>query len=129
MSYSLNKTQLLGYLGRNPEIVTMGNGNRVAKFSLATSDRWTDHQTGEQREYTEWHNVVIYNSGLISLLEKGNLKKGSRIYLEGRNQTRKYNDRNNIERSVTEIVIQQNHGDMIPYLDGGRDEKATLEQN
>ena len=129
MSYSLNKTQLLGYLGRNPEIVTMGNGNRVAKFSLATSDRWTDHQTGEQREYTEWHNVVIYNSSLISLLEKGNLKKGSRIYLEGRNQTRKYNDRNNIERSVTEIVIQQNHGDMIPYLDGGRDEKATLEQN
>ena len=124
MSYSLNKTQLLGYLGRDPEIVTMGNGNRVAKFSLATSDRWTDSQTGEQRESTEWHNVVIYNSGLIALLEKGNLKKGSRIYLEGRNQTRKYNDRNNVERSVTEIVIQQNQGDMIPYLDGGRDEKA-----
>lgn len=129
MSYSLNKTQLLGYLGRDPEILDMRNGNRVAKFSLATSDRWTDHQTGEQREYTEWHNIVIYNSGLIALLEKGNLKKGSRVYLEGRNQTRKYNDRNNVERSVTEIVIQQNHGDMIPYLDGGRDDKAALEQN
>ena len=129
MSYSLNKVQLLGYLGRNPEIVTMDNGNRVAKFSLATSDRWTDSQTGEQRESTEWHNVVIYNSGLIALIEKGNLKKGSRVYLEGRNQTRKYNDRNNVERSVTEIVIQQSQGDMIPYLDGGRDEKATLEQN
>ena len=129
MSYSLNKNQILGYLGGDPEIVAMRNGNRVARFRLATSDRWTDSQTGEQRESTEWHNIVIYNSGLIALLEKGNLKKGSRVYLEGRNQTRKYNDRNNIERSVTEIVIQQNHGDMIPYLDGGRQEDAALEQN
>ena len=129
MSYSLNKVQLLGYLGRDPEIVTMGNGNRVAKFSLATSDRWTDSQTGEQRESTEWHNIVIYNSGLIALLEKGNLKKGSRLYLEGRNQTRRFTDKNSVERTITEIVIQQNQGDMIPYLDGGRQEGATLEQN
>src|SRR5499427_9747466 len=100
MSGSVNKVILVGNLGRDPEIRTLNSGDRVANLSLATSETWRDRNSGERRERTEWHRVVIFNDRLVEVVEKY-LKKGSKIYVEGALQTRKWTDNSGQERYST----------------------------
>ena len=102
---SVNKVILLGNLGRDPEIRSLQSGNKMATFSLATSKRWKDKSTQEQKDKTSWHNVVIFGDGLVNIVEKY-VKKGSKIYLEGELQTRKWQDQNGNDRYSTEIILQ-----------------------
>lgn len=103
---SLNKVTLIGHLGRDPEIRTMNSGDRVVNMSLATSERWRDKSSGEMKEKTEWHKVVIFNDRLADVAEKY-LRKGSLVYLEGQLQTRKWTDQQGQEKYTTEIVLQR----------------------
>ena len=111
MAGSVNKVILVGNLGRDPELRSFSNGNRVANFSVATSERWRDKQTGEQRERTEWHRVAIFNERLVEIAEKY-LRKGSQVYLEGELQTRKWTDQSGQERYTTEVVLQRFRGQL-----------------
>lgn len=117
MSASLNRVTLIGNLGRDPEIRSMQNGNRVASFSLAVSETWKD-RSGERREKTEWVPVVIFSDGLVGVVEQY-LRKGSKCYVEGKFQTRKWTDQSGADRYMTEVVIQQYGGALI-LLDGKR---------
>ena len=105
MAGSINKVILLGRLGADPEIRMSQDGKKIAKFSLATSESWKDKQSGEKKEKTEWHKVIIFSSGLADITEKY-IKKGSLIYIEGQISTRKYTDQSGIEKYITEIVLQ-----------------------
>ena len=105
MAGSVNKVILLGNLGRDPDIRTMQNGKKVCSFSIATSDSWKDKETGEKKEKTEWHRVVVFNEGLVGIVENY-IKKGTKIYLEGSLQTRKWTDDKGTEKYTTEVVIQ-----------------------
>ena len=105
MAGSVNKVILLGNLGQDPDIRTMQNGKKVCTFSLATSDSWKDKETGEKKEKTEWHRVVVFNEGLIGVVESY-IKKGTMLYLEGALQTRKWTDDKGVEKYTTEVVIQ-----------------------
>lgn len=116
MAGSVNKVILVGNLGRDPEVRTMQNGNRVANLSVATSETWRDRTSGERKERTEWHRVVIFNERLLEVAEKY-LKKGSKVYLEGALQTRKWTDQSGQERYTTEVVLQQYRGELT-MLDG-----------
>jgi single-strand DNA-binding protein len=116
MAGSVNKVILVGNLGRDPEIRTMQNGNRVANLSVATSETWRDKASGERKERTEWHRVVIFNDRLVDVAEKY-LKKGAKLYLEGQLQTRKWTDQSGQEKYTTEVVLQQFRGDLT-MLDG-----------
>ena len=120
MSGSVNKVILVGNLGRDPEIRSMNSGDRVANLSVATSDRWRDRQTGEQRERTEWHRVVVFDQRIAEFLEKY-VRKGRKIYLEGELQTRKWTDQSGQERYTTEVVLQRFRGQltMLDSRDGG----------
>ena len=109
MSGSVNKVILVGNLGRDPEIRTMQNSNRVANLSLATSERWFDKQANEKREKTEWHRVVIFDEKLIDVVEQY-VHKGSKLYLEGQLQTRKWTDQSGVEKYSTEVVLQRFRG-------------------
>ena len=111
MSGSVNKVILVGNLGRDPEVRSFQNGGRVANFSLATSRRWRDGQTGEQRENTEWHRVAVYDEKLVEIAEKY-LRKGEKVYLEGELQTRKWTDQSGQERYTTEVVLPRFRGQM-----------------
>ena len=102
---SVNKVILLGNLGRDPEIRSLQSGSKMATFSLATSRRWKDKSTQEQKDKTSWHNVVIFGDGLVNIVEKY-VKKGSKIYLEGELQTRKWQDQSGNDRYSTEVVLQ-----------------------
>ena len=102
---ALNKVILIGNTGRDPEVRTMNNGNEVAIFTLATTDSWKDKVTGERKDKTEWHRIVIYTPGLVNIC-KNYVKKGSKLYLEGTLQTRKWVDGQGIDRHVTEVVLQ-----------------------
>ena len=102
---SVNKVILLGNLGRDPEVRAMQSGNKMATFSLATSKRWKDKATQEQKDKTSWHNVVIFGEGLVGIVEKY-VKKGSKIYVEGELQTRKWQDQDGNDKYTTEVVIQ-----------------------
>ncbi|ACJ71993.1 single-stranded DNA binding protein [Abalone shriveling syndrome-associated virus] len=105
MKNSINKTILVGRTGKDPVIRTMNNGSKVANFPLATSESWIDKTKNERREKTEWHNIVIYGDGLASIAEKF-VRKGSRLYIEGAIQTRKWVDVENNQRTTMEIVLQ-----------------------
>ena len=105
MSGSVNKVILLGNLGRDPEIRSMQSGKKMASFSIATSKRWKDRNTQEQKENTSWHNIVVFNEGLVDVIEKY-VKKGSKIYIEGELTTRKYQDKDGNDRYTTEVVLQ-----------------------
>lgn len=111
MSGSVNKVILIGNLGRDPEIRHTQAGERIANLSLATSESWKDRQTGEKRERTEWHRVVIFNEPLAKLAETY-LRKGALIYLEGQLQTRKWTDNQGTERYATEIVLTRYRGEL-----------------
>ena len=111
MSGSVNKVILVGNVGRDPEVRRLNSGEPVASFSVATSETWRDKASGERRERTEWHNVVIFNENLAKIAEQY-VKKGSKIYLEGQLQTRKYTDKNGQERQTTEVVLQRYRGEL-----------------
>jgi single-strand DNA-binding protein len=108
----LNKATLIGYIGKDPEIRTMQSGDEMAQLSLATSEKWKDKKTGERKERTEWHRVVIFNKGLVTLT-KQYLKKGLKIYLEGQIETRKYTDKDGSEKYTTEIVLRPFNGQIL----------------
>jgi len=111
MAGSVNKAILVGNLGRDPEIRSLQSGDRSATLSVATSERWKDRQTGEPRERTEWHRVVIFNQRLAEVAERY-LRKGSKVYVEGSIQTRKWQDQSGQDRYSTEVVLSQFRGEL-----------------
>src|SRR5436189_4898764 len=123
MAGSVNKVILIGNLGKDPEIRRTQDGRPVAKLSVATSETWRDKATGERRERTEWHRVVIFNEGLCRIAEQY-LKKGSKVYLEGQLQTRKWQDQSGQDRYSTEVVLQGFNSNLT-MLDGRGDSEGT----
>lgn len=111
MAGSVNKVILIGNLGRDPEIRSTQAGAPVVQLSIATSDTWKDRQTGERKERTEWHRVVIFNDHLCKVAENY-LKKGSKVYVEGALQTRKWTDQSGVEKYTTEVVLQKFNGEL-----------------
>ncbi len=105
MAGSVNKVILIGNLGRDPEVRSFANGGKVCNLRIATSETWRDKQSGERREKTEWHSVAIFQEGLVRIAEQY-LKKGSKVYIEGKLQTRKYQDQSGADRYSTEVVLQ-----------------------
>src|SRR5215469_11096226 len=125
MAGSINKVILVGNLGRDPEIRSTNDGMRIANLALATSETWRDRNSGERKERTEWHRVVIFNERLVEIAEKY-LRKGSKIYVEGALQTRKWTDNQGMERFSTEIVLQRFRGELT-MLDGGGGRGGAME--
>ena len=111
MSGSVNKVILIGNLGKDPEVKNLNDGSKVVHLSVATSERWKDRQSGEQRERTEWHRVVIFNEHLTSVAERF-LRKGSKVYLEGALQTRKWTDQSGQDKYTTEVVLHKFKGEL-----------------
>jgi len=116
MAGSINKVTLIGNVGNDPEIRSFNNGGKVANFSLATSESWKDRNTGERKEKTEWHRIAIFQEGLVGVVERY-VKKGSKLYIEGKLQTRKWTDRDGNEKYTTEVVLQ-GYGGNLTMLDG-----------
>jgi len=121
MAGSVNKVILVGNLGADPEIRTLSSGDRVANLRLATSESWRDRTSGERKEKTEWHRVVIFNDNLVKVAESY-LRKGSTVYIEGAIQTRKWADASGVEKYSTEIVLQKFRGELTML--GGRGDGA-----
>jgi single-strand DNA-binding protein len=117
MAGSVNKVILIGNLGKDPEIRNMPSGDRIANLTIATSESWRDKATGERKEKTEWHRVVIFNDNLAKIAEQY-LRKGSSVYVEGSLQTRKWTDQQGVEKYSTEVVLQRFNGNLT--LLGGR---------
>lgn len=111
MAGSLNKVQLIGNLGKDPESRTMQNGGKVVSFSVATSESWKDKNSGERQERTQWHSVVIFNEQIGGVAEKY-LKKGSKVYVEGQLETRKWQDKDGNEKYTTEVVLRPYRGEL-----------------
>ncbi|MBQ8729248.1 MAG: single-stranded DNA-binding protein [Alphaproteobacteria bacterium] len=112
MAGSINKVILVGNIGQEPQVRTMGSGQNVVSFSLATSDRWRDRATGEQKEQTEWHRVVIFNPNLVEVAERM-LQKGTKLYLEGSLRTRKWQNQSGADVYTTEVVLNPFGGQMV----------------
>ncbi|MFP4519929.1 MAG: single-stranded DNA-binding protein [Oceanicaulis sp.] len=119
MAGSLNKVMLIGNLGADPEVRRLNSGDPVVNLRIATSESWRDKSTGERREKTEWHNVVIFNDNLAKVAENY-LRKGSKVFIEGQLQTRKWQDRDGNDKYTTEIVLQRFRGELT-MLDGKND--------
>jgi single-strand DNA-binding protein len=122
MARTLNKVELIGHLGKDPEIRSFQNGGKAASFTIATSESWKDKASGDRKERTEWHRISILNEGLVTVAEKY-LAKGSKVYIEGKLETRKWTDKDGQERYTTEIVLRPYAGELI-LLDA-RDEPAV----
>ena len=118
MAGSLNKVMLIGNLGADPEIRSFQNGGKVANLRIATSETWKDRNTGERQERTEWHTVAIFSEGLVGVVERF-LRKGSKVYIEGQLQTRKWQDQSGNDRYSTEVVIRGMNG-TLTMLDGAQ---------
>ncbi|MEQ6203801.1 single-stranded DNA-binding protein [Sulfitobacter sp. HNIBRBA2951] len=116
MAGSVNKVILIGNLGRDPEVRSFQNGGKVCNLRIATSETWKDRNTGERREKTEWHSVAIFQEGLVRIAEQY-LRKGSKVYIEGQLQTRKWQDQSGADRYSTEVVLQ-GYGGTLTMLDG-----------
>jgi single-strand DNA-binding protein len=116
MAGSVNKVILVGNLGKDPETRTFANGGKVVSFSLATSENWKDRASGERKEKTEWHNVSIFSEGLAGVAERF-LKKGSKVYIEGQLETRKWQDQSGNDRYTTDVVLRNFNSSMV-LLDG-----------
>ena len=125
MAGSVNKVILIGNLGKDPEIRTLNSGDRVANLRIATSETWRDRASGERKEKTEWHQVVIFNENIVKVAEQY-LKKGSTVYVEGAIQTRKWTDQQGVEKYSTEIVLQKFRGEltMLGGRGGGDEDSA-----
>lgn len=116
MAGSVNKVIIIGNLGRDPEVRSFQNGGKVCNLRIATSETWKDRDTGERKEKTEWHSVAIFQEGLVRIAEQY-LKKGSKVYIEGALQTRKWQDQSGQDRYSTEVVLQ-GYGGTLTMLDG-----------
>ena len=125
MAGSVNKVTLVGNLGKDPEIRTLNSGDRVANLRIATSETWRDKMSGERKEKTEWHQVVIFNDNLVKVAESY-LRKGSTVYIEGSLQTRKYTDAQGTEKFSTEIVLQKFRGELVML--GGRGQSGEADE-
>jgi single-strand DNA-binding protein len=125
MAGSINKVILVGNLGKDPETRNTQDGRPIVTLSVATSENWKDKNTGEKREKTEWHRVVIFSEGLARVAQQY-LKKGSKVYVEGQLQTRKWTDQSGQEKYTTEIVLQNFNSQMV-LLDGRRDGGSSIE--
>ena len=112
MAGSINKVILVGNIGQDPQVRTMQSGQKVVSFSLATSDRWRDRQSGEQKEQTEWHRVVIFSPNLVEVAERM-LQKGTKLYIEGMLRTRKWQNQQGVDTYTTEVVLNQFNGTMV----------------
>ena len=123
MAGSVNKVMLLGNLGQDPVVRTSQDGNKIVQLSIATSDRWKDRNSGEQREKTEWHRVVIFNENLSNIAEQY-LKKGSTVFIEGQLQTRKWQDQNGIDKYTTEVVLGRFRGELA--MIGSRSDSPNI---
>lgn len=121
MARGVNKVIIVGTLGNDPEVKYSASGSAIANLSVATSEQWKDKQTGEKKEYTEWHRVVIF--GKLAEVAGEYLRKGSQVYIEGQLRTRKWTDSNGVDRYTTEIVIQQ-MGGVMQMLGGKRDDSG-----
>ena len=135
MAGSVNKVILIGNLGRDPQVRRLNSGEAVVNFSVATTENWRDKASGERKERTEWHNVVIFNENLAKIAEQY-LKKGSKVYVEGQLQTRKYTDKDGAEKYSTEIVLQRYRGELTLMdsrssggMDEGRDDGRSSERS
>ncbi len=126
MAGSINKVILVGNLGRDPEVRSTQDGGKIVNLSIATSERWKDRNSGEQRERTEWHRVVIFNENLARVAEQY-LRKGSTVYLEGQLQTRKWTDQQGVEKYTTEVVLARYRGELTML--GGRDGGAMMQDS
>ena len=127
MAGSINKVILVGNIGQEPQVRTMQSGQKVVSFSLATSDRWRDRQTGEQKEQTEWHRVVIFAPSLIDVAERL-LQKGTKLYLEGTLRTRKWQNQQGVDTFTTEVVLNPYAGQMV-ILSGAKTSDTTADTN
>ena len=125
MAGSVNKVILVGNLGRDPEVRRLNNGEPVVNLRIATSESWKDKATGERKEKTEWHSVVIFNENLARIAEQY-LRKGSKVYVEGQLQTRKWTDQSGVEKYSTEVVLQRFRGELT-LLDGRQGGGASSE--
>ena len=111
MAGSVNKVILIGNLGKDPQVRSLNSGEKVVNFSLATSENWRDKATGERKEKTEWHNVVVFNENIGKVVEQY-CKKGTKVYVEGQLQTRKWTDQSGVEKYTTEVVLQRFRGEL-----------------
>ena len=123
MAGSVNKVIILGNLGADPEIRTFGNGGKMANLRIATSERWQDKNTGENKEKTEWHTVAIFSEGLVKVVEQY-LKKGSSVYIEGKLQPRKWQDQSGNDRYSTEVVLQGFDAKLVMLGGGNSDNRG-----
>jgi len=128
MAGSLNKVLLIGRLGADPEIKQMVNGKSVARLSLATSQTWKDKNTGEKKEKTEWHRIVVFNEGLVNVI-KQYLKKGSQVYVEGQLSTRKWKDEQTGQDKYSTEVLIQGYNSSLTMLGGGNQNNINQKQN
>jgi single-strand DNA-binding protein len=131
MAGSVNKVILIGNLGKDPQVRSLNSGEKVVNFSLATSESWRDKTTGERKEKTEWHNIVVFNENIGRVVEQY-CKKGTKVYVEGQLQTRKWTDQSGVEKYTTEVVLQRFRGELT-LLDSrasgeGRDSFAGGEE-
>lgn len=122
MAGSVNKVILVGNVGQEPEIRSTQDGKDIANFSIATSESWKDRNTGERKEKTEWHRIVVFNDGLVNVI-KNYVHKGSKLYIEGQLQTRKWTDKTGVEKYSTEIVLQ-GFSSVLTMLDSKRDSQG-----
>ena len=127
MAGTLNKVTLIGHAGKDPEMRTVPNTNKeVATFSLATSDSWKDKQTGEYKSKTEWHSIVVWNEHLVGVVKRS-IKKGTRLYIEGALNYRKWQDKNGVDRISAEVVLQAFSGSIV-LLDRRNDSESSNEE-
>jgi single-strand DNA-binding protein len=120
---SLNKVTLIGNVGQDPEIRATQDGREIANFSLATTENWKDKNTGERQSKTEWHRIVVFSQGLVGVI-KNYVKKGSKLYIEGALQTRKWTDKSGIEKYTTEIILQ-NYNSNLQMLDSRNSQDSS----
>lgn len=124
MAGSINKVILVGNVGQDPQVRTMNNGQKVASFSLATSDRWRDRQSGEQKEQTEWHRIVVFQPNLVDVVERM-LQKGTKLYIEGSLRTRKWQNQQGVDQFTTEVTLNPFSGQMV-ILSGAKAIDASI---
>lgn len=127
MAGSINKVILVGNIGSDPQVRTTTNGQKVVNFSLATSDRWKDRQTGEQKEQTEWHRIVIFNQNLAEVAERM-IQKGTKLYIEGQLKTRKWQNQQGQDVYTTEVVLNQFSGQLV-ILNGAKSLDSSIDTN
>ncbi|MDA9717658.1 single-stranded DNA-binding protein [Candidatus Pelagibacter sp.] len=124
MAGSLNKVQLIGRLGADPEVKQMVNGKSVARLSLATSQSWKDRNTGEKKEKTEWHRIVVFNEGLVNVIQQY-LKKGAQVYIEGQISTRKWKDEQTGQEKYSTEIVLQGYNSTLTMLSGSNSNNLT----